>query len=249
MKRNDSGQFFRFVNKYIISPIRLWKLSITNPRAKEVIDLVQKEKLSYLNYPALIDIFYAAHQIEEKKIDGIFIEAGCALGGSALVIASAKDKNRDFYIYDTFGMIPPPTKNDGEDIQNRWEIISSGKAKGIRGGEYYGYIENLFEHVQQKFIDFNFPLTKNNILLIPGRFEETLKIEQPVAFAHLDCDWYESVHTCLSRIEPLLASGGMLVIDDYNHWSGCQKAVDEYFFDKQGNYYFEFHSRLHVIKK
>jgi hypothetical protein len=26
-----------------------------------------------------------------------------------------------------------------------------------------------------------------------------------------------------------LVKGGVLIIDDYGHWEGCRKAVDEYF--------------------
>jgi hypothetical protein len=28
---------------------------------------------------------------------------------------------------------------------------------------------------------------------------------------------------------PLLSPGGILIIDDYGHWQGARKAVDEYF--------------------
>jgi hypothetical protein len=28
---------------------------------------------------------------------------------------------------------------------------------------------------------------------------------------------------------PLLSAGGVLIIDDYGHWHGARKAVDEYF--------------------
>jgi hypothetical protein len=60
-----------------------------------------------------------------------------------------------------------------------------------------------------------------------------MQIDQPVALAHIDGDWYESVMTCLQRIEPHLSEEGILVIDDYDAWSGCRTAVDEYFADKK----------------
>jgi hypothetical protein len=50
-----------------------------------------------------------------------------------------------------------------------------------------------------------------------------------MALAHIDVDWYEPVHVSLERIEPRLSPGGALVIDDYEDWSGCRRAVDEYF--------------------
>lgn len=69
----------------------------------------------------------------------------------------------------------------------------------------------------------------------------------PIAVAHLDCDWYESLMTCLREIEPQLVVGGRFVIDDYYNWSGCTRAVDE-FFAKRENYRWEHRSRSHLVK-
>ncbi len=87
-----------------------------------------------------------------------------------------------------------------------------------------------------------------NVHLIKGLFEDTLICKQPVALAHIDCDWYDSVMVCLERIVPMLTPGGVLVIDDYEHWSGCREAVEEYFKDKKEQFSFVKKSRLHIIK-
>jgi asparagine synthase (glutamine-hydrolysing) len=55
-----------------------------------------------------------------------------------------------------------------------------------------------------------------------------MHIDQPVAFAHVDVDWYEPVSTCLERIFPRLVEGGSIILDDYHDWGGCRKAADEY---------------------
>ncbi len=70
-----------------------------------------------------------------------------------------------------------------------------------------------------------------------------------MAFAHIDCDWYESVKVCLERIEPKLVGGGILIIDDYYTWSGCKKAVDSYFRYRRDEFHFVKQGRLHIIKK
>jgi asparagine synthase (glutamine-hydrolysing) len=49
-----------------------------------------------------------------------------------------------------------------------------------------------------------------------------------IAFAHIDCDWYEPVRLCLERIYPILSIQGYLVLDDYYDYGGCKKAVDEF---------------------
>jgi asparagine synthase (glutamine-hydrolysing) len=82
---------------------------------------------------------------------------------------------------------------------------------------------------------------------VRGLFEDTIRLDGPVALAHLDGDWYESTMTCLTRIAPLLVSGGRIVLDDYYTWSGCRRAVDEYFADREG-FRFEHRTRLHVVR-
>ena len=49
----------------------------------------------------------------------------------------------------------------------------------------------------------------------------------------MDTDFYESTKSELEILYPLLQKGGILIIDDYGHWKGCKKAVDEYFLNKK----------------
>jgi asparagine synthase (glutamine-hydrolysing) len=192
-----------------------------------VLSAVLADSLTYLGEDALNDLYEQVTRLENEGSDGILIEAGCALGGSAIVIATAKSSSRPFYVYDMFGMIPPPSDRDGEDVHKRYEIIKSGKSSGIGGQKYYGYEENLFDKVGYNFSRYNVPIDKNNVYLVKGLFQDTLYVQDKVALAHIDVDWYESVKTCLERIEPHLIAGSVLVIDDYDHWSGCKNAVDD----------------------
>ena len=50
-----------------------------------------------------------------------------------------------------------------------------------------------------------------------------------IALLRLDTDWYESTRHELLHLYPLLERNGVLIIDDYGHWQGARKAVDEYF--------------------
>ena len=49
-----------------------------------------------------------------------------------------------------------------------------------------------------------------------------------IAVLRLDTDWYSSTRHEMEHLYPRLSPGGVLIIDDYGHWSGSQKAVDEY---------------------
>ena len=152
-----------------------------------------------------------------------------------------------FVVYDVFGMIPPPSDRDGTDVVARYEEIKTGRSKGIHNDPYYGYDTGLLAHVEANFRRFGIDLATSHVQLIQGLFEETIHPSGPVALAHIDGDWYESVAVCLRRIWPALIPGGVIVIDDYDDWSGCRRAVDD-FLGATTNVRTERKSRLHLIK-
>src|SRR5882672_2572812 len=123
--------FAKFLKQ--IFPRRNNYIHQVNQKEKGLIFEIQNKKLTYLLEDKLASIALTCCEIEEKKIPGLMLEAGCALGGSAILIAHIKKKNRPFYIYDVFGIIPPPTSEDGKDVQKRYETISAGKSKGLGG--------------------------------------------------------------------------------------------------------------------
>jgi len=214
-----------------------------------IVRAVRADSLTYLDHAALDDLFERVRAIEKHNREGILIEAGCALGGSAIVIATAKSTQRPFFVYDVFGMIPPPSDNDDADVQERYAVIRSGQSSGLQGNKYYGYEDHLLDKVSGNFRRHGVPVDTNNVHLVRGLFQDTLHVNDPVALAHVDGDWFESVLTCLQRIEPHLTEHGVIVIDDYDDWSGCRKAVDQYFSDRRDQYEFVRKARLHIVRK
>ena len=214
-----------------------------------IIARVREQNLTFLGVPQLNELYEAVQELRRANRPGIIIEAGCALGGSALVLAQAKEPDRPLYVHDVFGMIPPPSDKDGLDIHHRYAKIKSGKAQGFNGNLYYGYEDNLEEKVRQTFATFQLPVDGKSIILVKGLFQETLTSNEPVALAHIDGDWYESVRTCLEKIGPRLSSGGVMIIDDYYCWSGAKKAVNEFLASHPDTYTTRKRSRLHIIKK
>ena len=72
-----------------------------------------------------------------------------------------------------------------------------------------------------------------NYRIIKGWFQDTLpqnidKIGN-IAILRLDGDWYESTKVCLEYLYDNVVEGGYILVDDYNFWPGCKKAVDEFF--------------------
>lgn len=225
------------LNKKLLMPT----LEILFSRPSVIINIkkIRNANLTYLSYGKLINISRYIGYIVKNNISGDFIEAGCALGGSAILIATQKDKNRNFEIYDTFTQIPEPSQRDYSDAISRYDEIVKGKASGISDDLYYGYEENLLEKVKQNFNRFGLDPQEENIHFHKGLFKDTLRINQPVAFAHLDSDWYDSVYFSLEQIVPYLVKDGILIIDDYYDWKGAKKAVDDFFVEKDGFVFIE----------
>jgi asparagine synthase (glutamine-hydrolysing) len=216
---------------------------------EDVISSVDKQGLSYLGQDALKDLSRAVLTIEEMRLPGSIIETGCALGGSAIVMAASKKQSRPLLIYDVFGMIPPPSNKDGVDVHKRYAEIASGHSAGLHGKPYYGYMLQLLDQVKNTFSANGFDTESNHISLIKGLYRDTLAVDFPVALAHIDCDWYESVNLCLERIAPKVSVGGIMVIDDYYHYSGCKAATDEFLSTDIGKLFrMKKKSRLHLYR-
>jgi O-methyltransferase len=186
------------------------------------------ERLTYLGPTGLLTLERCARQARLERVPGDFIEAGVALGGSAVALVAAMDGDRRFHGFDVFGMIPPPSDADPPEVHERYRTISEGRSTGIRGDTYYGYVDDLYDRVVATFERYGQPVDGQRVSLHAGLFEDTLHPQRPVALAHVDCDWHDPVKLCLERIWPALSPGGAMVFDDYNTYGGCATAVDAF---------------------
>jgi asparagine synthase (glutamine-hydrolysing) len=193
-----------------------------------IVRTVRHARLTYLGQRKFAGICSTLSRLQREGVEGTYIEAGCALGGSSIVIGSLRPAGTAFRIHDVFGMIPPPTDADPPEVIQRYQTIVSGKSKGIGGDTYYGYVADLESVVRENLARHLTADQMRNIDLVKGLLQETLEVTAPVAFAHIDVDWYDPVKVSLERIVPWLAPGGAIILDDYFDWGGCRKAVDEY---------------------
>ena len=144
---------------------------------RDLIDAIRRRKLTYLSDEKLVSLLVTCHYIERKCLAGMFIEAGCALGGSSALISRSKDRDRVFRIYDVFGMIPPPTEEDSQDVHDRYATILDGKSAGIGGDEYYGYKENLYETVKENLESVGVQLDQSHGALYKGLLQESMVVD------------------------------------------------------------------------
>ena len=77
----------------------------------------------------------------------------------------------------------------------------------------------------------SFPSEK--VRYVVGDVCETLtdkkNLPQSISLLRLDTDWYASTKIELEILWERLVKDGVLIIDDYGHWEGCKKAVEEFF--------------------
>jgi O-methyltransferase len=188
--------------------------------AGELARSIRRNHLTFSGYVRLGSLQRAANEV--RNVPGAVVECGVALGGSGILLGTLLN-DRDFHGYDVFGEFPAPGPKDPAKAHKRYAVITSGQATGIGGDTYRAYLPNLLETVSESFASYGVKAQ-----LHKGLFEDTLNPAWPVALAHIDCDWYDSVKVCLERITPWLSPGARVIIDDYYDYDGARKATGEY---------------------
>lgn len=177
----------------------------------------------------------ATEYVVRRGVPGALVECGVWQGGSMLAMIFTLQRegvtNRDVYLFDTFeGMTRPAnidTTKYGRDALPIWHQAQSA---GRRAWDWWFHADHFnIDSVKETIYATGYP--SERIHFVKGMVEETLPASAPesIAILRLDTDWYESTKHELTHLYPLLSPGGVLLVDDYGHWDGCRRAVDEYF--------------------
>ena len=170
-----------------------------------------------------------------RELPGAFVECGVWRGGSVLaMILTLQDAgvtDRDVYLYDTFEGMSAPTEHDTSALDppalDTWnEAQSRGETPW---DEAFGPSAFNEDDVRRHVLSSGYPAER--VHFIRGKVEDTIPgvVPETIALLRLDTDWYESTRHELEHLYPRLAPAGILIIDDYGHWDGARRAVDEYF--------------------
>jgi hypothetical protein len=186
-----------------------------------------------------------------NKIEGDFVECGVGNGHMERVWIQELQYLKELqyveeyphiYLYDTFLGLTKPSEYDRtcensqhyqmstEEVQKTWEqnIIMNG----VNGWSF----ANL-EFVKHRVLSIpDYPHEK--IHFIQGDVKDTLSLSQSestenfpskIAILRLDTDWYESTKIELEALYDRVVPGGLIIFDDYYHWEGQRRAVDNFF--------------------
>lgn len=200
-----------------------------SPTEREIVEYIINERLTMVSKERLYTTVMACKHALERDIEGDFVECGVWRGGNAMAAAEVfklYKSDKSVWLFDTFLGMTAPTESDvrasdGESAQKQY--IS--KQKETHNEWCFASIDD----VRRNFM--NRGLT-SNINFIQGDVCKTLNMRilpNKISVLRLDTDWYESTKIELEVLYPKLSIGGCLIIDDYGHWSGSQKATDEYF--------------------
>jgi hypothetical protein len=137
--------------------------------------------------------------LKTTPAEGCIVEVGVYRGGTLWHLVHNAE-GRPVYGYDTFGGMPFQDEGDSHRVGD--------------------FADTSLAAVQAAVPD---------AILISGTFPRSL-IEMPsIAFAHVDCDQYQSIKDCINVLGPKMLAGGVMWFDDYGCLPSANRAVDEAF--------------------
>lgn len=196
----------------------------------EMVELVEHVRPFTMTSPERIfALVSAVRYVIDRGISGALVECGVWKGGSMMAVALTLQQmgitDRDLFLFDTFEGMPPPQSVDrtfrNESAQELMDNSDRDSA--------WVWAFSPQEAVQEAIMSTGYDMSR--VHLIKGPVEETLPEAAPqeIAILRLDTDWYESTRHELEHLYPRLSSQGVMIVDDYGHWQGARRAVDEYF--------------------
>ena len=207
------------------------------------------KEFSMCSIPNHWAILQSIKYIASNKIDGDFVEAGVFKGGNLILMNYLNNKltlSKKIFAYDTFEGMPEENKDFDFDIKNK---SATDTRKAYKKNEWCYASLNEVQNNLSKF-DKNY---QDNLVFVKGKVEQTLdnenNIPKKISLLRLDTDFYESTKKEMEVLYPRLQNKGVLIIDDYGHWKGSKKAVDDYFKNDLNFKFFhriDYASRLYI---
>lgn len=147
-------------------------------------------------------------------VEGDTAECGVYKGSTSWLVCKANKEAihaRTHYVFDSFKGLSKPSKLDGK----HWSE---------------GDLSCVLDEVKMNLQEFDKVVFMEG--WIPSRFEEVN--DRRFSFVHIDVDLYDPTKQSLEFFYPLLATGGIMLCDDYGFETcpGATTALNDFFADK-----------------
>lgn len=154
---------------------------------------------------------------ETREVAGSIFEIGCASGNTTCFLnrhLQTSEIDKDYYCIDTFCGF------------TREDVLFEVDKRGKNWRDFTGFRVNRLKW-------FEYTLRQNgckNVFCIQSDVQE-YKFEGAISFCLLDVDLYRPTMHALQNVWPLLAPGGIIVVDDCkaaNQFDGALEAYSEF---------------------
>jgi O-methyltransferase len=166
----------------------------------------------------LDNIEHCLATIRKDNVRGDLAEAGAWRGGASIFMKgclTAWDmQDRTVWVADSFEGLPVPSlpEDAGYDFSiTKVPILAVG-----------------LEEVQENFRRYD--LLDDKVKFLKGWFKDTLQVApiRELALLRLDGDLYESTMDSLKALYDKVSPGGFIIVDDFNDFEPCRRAVLEF---------------------
>jgi O-methyltransferase len=192
------------------------------------------KRLSMVSVSRLWAAISAVKYVVDNELPGDIVECGVWRGGCALAMASTLEylkSDKKVFLYDTFSGMTEPGDADIETLTglSLQDEYNRRKIEGNSSIVNWDYGDISVKKVSHEFHRRGLG---DRVVFVEGDVRETLSpaMKEPseISILRLDTDWYDTTLHELNVLYPRLVSRGVLLVDDYGHFDGARKAVDEY---------------------
>lgn len=189
------------------------------------------KRIAYSSVETLMFTFEMAQKYADSE--GCYVECGVA-AGAQIIAMRAGAPNKRIHAFDSFEGIPLPSNRDDQmpgikflSAEEQAALPDPGKQELKTTGATSVSMADFFKHLKDSGADID------GIHAHTGWFENTVpawtkSAYWPISILRLDGDLYNSTYVCLDLLYPMVESGGIVIIDDWE-LPGSRAAVHDYF--------------------
>ena len=196
----------------------------------EILHYVTGERLTMASPERVVATINACKHAVQAGIEGDFAECGVWRGGNSIAAKLTFENygsDKRVWLFDTFTGMTPPTEFDTTRFADK---SAAERFQQAQAGQHNEWCYASLEDVEANFRSAGADMA--GVRFIAGDVTKTLGEESNLPDAlcvlRLDTDFYDSTKAELEVLYPRLSLGGSLLIDDFGHWDGARRAVEEY---------------------